>query len=794
MTVNPRQSFKLKLCFWVVFVSLGAFVTVSAICGYFVQKEVRQDLDKVANAKLDNVVHSVRDQLELAEVSAENFKSISKSPRASHSSDSMYYYGKLFLEVNKEIQGVAVAYIPDAGLPYSKKASPYVMREADGGYISSDIAETYDYEERNWYKLPVETGKPRWSAPFREINGSLITSYSGLLYNRHDIPFAVYALDISISALSDSLQSNRPYPNSELAIIDSEGRYIAHKESGAVLSVSADSLARRDNVKNVDQVVEDIKAGIRGHQKFQKNGRDYYIYYAPIEKNGWTVTLELPCAELKGSYQTMFRTLIVVMVLVIILLVLISLATIHKLTHPLEQFALAAREISHGDFKVQLPVIKDHNELYDLRQALASMEVSLDSYVTKLKETTTANAKIESELHVASAIQQAMVPQKFPPFPERPDIDVHASLIPAKAVGGDVYDFLLDGDELYFCIGDVSGKGVPASLLMAIVNSIFYTVATTDKQPAKIAQRLNNVIAENNEENMFVTMYIGRVNLATGTVVMCNCGHNVPVTNGKIDTETGLVYPDSDIRFFDKAPTNIPIGIIPGYDYKEITLHITPGVSLFLYTDGVTEAENKEKQLFGDDRLLDSLRRCGKNATAEQMVKTVVEDVHLHSNGVDQSDDLTILCIRLNGTPIKTDYSVRRLAIKNNIEEMKLIEPFLSSLSEAFDVDSSLLFQLNLALDEAMANSVNYAYPKGQEGMVTLVAQREGDNLVFDLIDQGEPFDPTKEGKPVDITLPAQDRPIGGLGIFLIKKMMDSVSYERRGDRNVLTMIKKITK
>lgn len=793
MTVNPRQSFRLKLCFFVIMVSLGAFLTVTAVCGYFVQQEVREELETVANAKLDGVVTTLRSQLETTEVSAENFVSFNRSPRMSHRADSMHYFGKLFLEANPQIQGVVWAYIPDKGFPYSKKTSPYIMRDGKGGYICTDIVDSYDYEERNWYAYPVRTGKNVWSKPYRELNGTVITTYSGLLYNGEGHEFAVFALDISISSLVDSLQSMRPYKTAELAILDAEGRFVAHQDSDVVLNMDVTALAKRYKSKVDPKILEEMSNGVRGHGEITRDGETYYVFYAPVEKNGWTVVLEIPRIELRRNYDAMFRTLGLIMITVIIILAILTLVVIQRLTKPLEQFAKAARDISHGDFHIQLPVIKDHNELYDLRQALASMEVSLSNYMTQLKATTKANAKIENELYVASAIQQSMVPQKFPPFPDRPDIDVYASLIPAKAVGGDVYDFLLDGDDLYFCIGDVSGKGVPASLFMAIVSSLFRTVATTEKHPAKIAQRMNNTIAEHNEQNMFVTMYIGRANLVTGEVALCNCGHNAPVTNGCLDMTMGIVKP-GDRHFMEMAPTNLPIGIIRGYDYKEIVFHVEPGVTLFLYTDGVTEAESKQKTLYGDDRLVEILRSCDKDATAEQLVKTVVEDVRAHSEKVDQSDDITILCIRLNGTPIETDYSVRRLIIKNNVEEMAQLEPFLESLCEAFDVEPSLIFQLNLALDEAMANAVKYAYPRGQEGPVTLAVRRDGDDLVFQLYDQGKPFDPTKGGEDVDTTLSAEERPIGGLGIFLIKQMMDSISYERKNDRNILTMIKKITK
>jgi phosphoserine phosphatase RsbU/P len=223
-------------------------------------------------------------------------------------------------------------------------------------------------------------------------------------------------------------------------------------------------------------------------------------------------------------------------------------------------------------------------------------------------------------------------------------------------------------------------------------------------------------------------------------------------------------------------------------------------VKIFLYTDGITEAENRKCELFGDDRLLETLAATGIGQSAEKYVKDVVTEVHRYARGTEQSDDITILCISYLGkpekemqkTPKRFSNMKYRLVINNRIEEMAQLEPFIEEVSEHFGIAPETVFQLNLALDEALANSVNYAYSAGSKGEIVLEASKEQDSVVFRLIDEGVPFDPTKEGSEPDVTSVAEDRPVGGLGIFLIKQMMDEITYERKDGRNILKMTKKL--
>lgn len=649
MTVKPRESFKLKLCLWVVGISVVTFAAVVAACLYFVKKEVRSDLDAVVNAKLDYALRALDEGLTTTQVSAENFVSISRSPLVANRRDSIYSLMQHFLIANPRIQGVAVGYEPGVVKGHEDGFAPYVMRTANG-FICRDVSEIKEYRKAEWYSKTKETGKSHWTKPFYESNDSvIITAYTTPLTDAEGKVYAVAAIDLNLNVMADSLQSLRPYPSAMLTVIDKDGMFVAHPNRDYIMNETMESLIEKaDYAPNMD-ILDEIKSGKRGKDEYYTKEDKMFLYYAPVAKNGWTITLEVPRKEIAKGYDKMFRAILMDMIIGIILLLLVSLFIIDRIAKPLEKFAEAARKIAHGDFNVKLPVVRERNELYDLRAALASMGSSLNKYMDDLEETTKSKAIIEGELNIARKIQMAMIPKIFPPYPEREEVDIHASLVPAKAVGGDLYDYILDGDDFYFCIGDVSGKGVPASLFMAITRTLFRNIAVTKKSPAKIANAMNDAISEGNDENMFVTMYIGRCNIKSGELSFCNCGHNAPVTNGVVVGQEGeklLIGPSDNPHFLQHAPTNIPIGVFSGFEYQEIEMRINPGVSIFLYTDGVTEAENKQKVLYGEERLLSVIRDCTSASTAKEIVEKVDADIHEHTLLADQSDDITMLCVR----------------------------------------------------------------------------------------------------------------------------------------------------
>ena len=381
---------------------------------------------------------------------------------------------------------------------------------------------------------------------------------------------------------------------------------------------------------------------------------------------------------------------------------------------------------------------------------------------------------MENELRIGRNIQQSMIPHIFPPFPERKDLDMSACLVPAKEVGGDLFDFYIRDEKLHFCIGDVSGKGVPASLVMAVTRSLFRTVSAHEDSAARIVTTMNNSMADMNESNMFVTFFCGILDLKNGHLSFCNAGHNPP-----------MIITDN-IKILEVQP-NLPLGIMQGMAFVEQEANLKYDDALFLYTDGLTEAENNEHELFGEQRV-DNVLRTRRDSQGH--LDAMKEAVAAFVGDAPQSDDLTMLFIHyLNEAEPETEE--RHLVLHNDIAQIPQLAGFMEKIEREKNLDQSLTMSLNLALEEAVTNVILYAYPEGADGLVDIEAILSRDRLKFIISDSGKPFDPTSAPE-ADINASVEQRPIGGLGIHLVRSIMDSVEYVRENEKNILTMIKNI--
>ena len=379
----------------------------------------------------------------------------------------------------------------------------------------------------------------------------------------------------------------------------------------------------------------------------------------------------------------------------------------------------------------------------------------------RLLESTARNQSIESELTVARKIQMSMLPTRFPPFPDYPNFSAYGEVIPAKEVGGDLFDFYIRERKLFFCIGDVSGKGVPASIVMAMTHSLFRSFSSYLDSPAQIVTQMNNSLAgEENKQSMFVTLFLGVLDLATGKLQYCNAGHNAPVPLSCVP--------------------NLPLGVLSDFAYEEQEAQMAAGETLFLYTDGLTEAENSAHELFGEERMMEVFSRAQHDSRigCRALIEHMQQAVRTFVGEAEQSDDLTMFAVRYDGA----HYS---LVMRNDIQQI----PTLAEWIETIGLPQELNMPINLALEEAVSNVMLYAYP-GKSGQV-LVECTKSDKLVFTITDSGVPFDPTQQEDP-DVTQSADERPIGGLGIFLVRQIMDEIEYKREENKNILILAKQL--
>ena len=399
----------------------------------------------------------------------------------------------------------------------------------------------------------------------------------------------------------------------------------------------------------------------------------------------------------------------------------------------------------------------------------------------KYKNLTAQKEVMESELRIGHNIQMAMVPKTFPAFPKRTDLDIAACIVPAKEVGGDLYDFYIRDEKLFFCIGDVSGKGVPASLVMTVTQSLFRAISSRENSPSKIVGSMNDLMAEKNESSMFVTFFCGVLDLDTGHLRYCNAGHNpaLMVGGGESAADNGTT-----VRVLPVI-SNIPLGLDTGYPFQEQETNLSYDDTIFLYTDGVTEAENATFNLFGEERLSAAL---GTKCDAQGYLDATRVAVNEFVGDTPQNDDITVLVIRYLNTPVKQE---RHLILHNDIQQIPQLADFMETIAEEKHLNQNDTMSLNLALEEAVTNVILYAYPDGSDGLVDIEAVLREHSIEFTITDSGFPFDPTVVPE-VDITLLADERSIGGLGIHLVRQIMDEVRYQRLDNKNVLTLIKNI--
>jgi sigma-B regulation protein RsbU (phosphoserine phosphatase) len=368
-----------------------------------------------------------------------------------------------------------------------------------------------------------------------------------------------------------------------------------------------------------------------------------------------------------------------------------------------------------------------------------------------------------------------MLPNVFPAFPERDDFDIYASMTPAKEVGGDFYDFfLVDESHLGLVMADVSGKGVPAALFMMIAKMMIQNYAMTGRSPAAVLERVNEQICANNREEMFVTVWLGILDLSNGHLTAANAGHEYPV----------LKRPDGQFEVI-KDKHGFVIGGMDGVRYKEYSLQMDPGSKLFLYTDGVPEATNAENELFGMERAVDALN-ADADRNPQELLHGVTEAVAAFVGDAPQFDDLTMLSLvyfgKKGGPEVLTFDAV--------VDNIPVVTDFINERLEALDCPMKAQMQIDVAIDEIFANIASYAYPNGT-GSATVkyevLEDPHGVSITF--VDSGIPFNPLEREDP-DTTLPAEEREIGGLGIFMVRKSMDDVRYQYENGQNVLTIIK----
>ena len=777
-----RESLSRKLSLWIVFFAAIIFnVALGFLFTQSLQAVRREAIDR-ATKELDNTVLRVNNILQKVEIATDNTDWLVL--RHLDAPDSMFVYSRRILQNNPELNGCSIAFEPYYFKDRGRYFSAYSYNDGEQIWTAQEGSDFYEYFYMDWYQTAKLLDRPVWTEPFFDINPDvhnsteIIASYCKPIKDEAGNYIGTFSTDLSLAWLSETISAVKPYPNSYSIMIGEGGTFFVHPDPDKLLyhTIFTETLAAPN--KDISDLGHAMLRGEEGMRELQMDGVDSYVFYKPLGETGWSVAIVCPESDIFGGYKRLQKMVVFIVVIGLLLMLLIFSRIVSRELKPLRSLADQTDTIAKGGFDQKLPDEGRSDEIGRLSHSFVDMQQSLIRYIDELKETTASKASIESELKVASTIQTSMLPRIFPPFPERKDIDLYASMKPAKEVGGDLFDFFLRDEKLFFCIGDVSGKGAPAAMLMAVTHSLFRAASAHESDPGVIMRHINETLCPDNSANMFVTVFLGVLDLPSGLLRFCNAGHDSP-----------LLFHGA-LSQLDCLP-NLPVGIIADMKYATQECNLEPGSTLFLYTDGLTEAMNAEYEQFGRERAEQIVGPCcEKGMSPRQILDSVLDGVHDFVKEADQSDDLTMLALRYTPGEFATILS-EKLTLSCNLSRVPELNDFIGGITDRLGLDEAVKGQIQLAVEEAVVNVMNYAYPEGRTGFVTIKAMSDGHELRIVVIDSGTAFDPTLKEK-ADTSLSLEDRPIGGLGIYLVRELMDSINYERVDGRNILMMIKNI--
>jgi len=691
-----------------------------------------------------------------------------------------------FLIENPEVFGSCLAYEP---YEHYKKEYWYAhyIYETSSGVKNKVLGNTnYDYFDQDWYRLPKLLNRPVWTEPYFDKGGgdALMCTYSVPYYKIEKgkrIFKGVLTMDVSLESFKRIVNSVKVFKSGYAFLVSQKGNIINYPDLTTV-NKDIQEIVRQGNGINTVKAIGEMLQGKRGFVRvdgLMAKKDPSFLYYSPVPSTGWSLGIIFPEKELFSDFRSFFQRLIIIFLICVFSILITTILITRRLTLPISRLVDATHRIGQGDFNAPLPVYRSKDEISQLTIAFSGMQEELSTYLRNLRETTIAKEKIESELNVAHTIQMGMLPTEFP---VRKECDLFAMVESAKAVGGDLYDFFfLDDDHLCIAIGDVAGKGVPASLFMAITRTLFRSNISLSTPLREAIGRINQTLGKENPNQMFVTFWSAIIDLRNGEMEFCNAGHNFPFllkTNGEVSKIS--------------QSSELPLGVFEDSSYTSRRLYFKPGEILVLYTDGITEALNMAQEFYGENKLIQVLSNPGEKS-AKGIGTKLSGEVHNFAQGLDQADDITILVFKYKGNIEDKSYSMDTLKITllNQLNELDKIVEAVEKLSDKWGLSSKVCTELNLVLEELFTNIVFYAYEDGKEHELWIEFNKTDERIIrIRLIDEGKPFN-LLESSASDLDKPLEERKVGGLGIHFVKEMMDKVEYERNDNKNVVILTRK---
>lgn len=498
----------------------------------------------------------------------------------------------------------------------------------------------YEYFSQPWYTVPAEKRSPVWSEPYYDEGGgnTLMCTYSVPFFNEDDSFAGIVTADMGLEAFQNIITRLSTLKEGFAALVTDEGQVLVTPDGKNLIDDSViTDLTDKEDLRKVQEIIDSGVVGFVDHVEL--SGQPVWLYRTMIEKSGWSVLFIVSekdmLKELDQMQKLEFHGFIVGNILLLLAVLWIS----YNFTRPISSLADETIVIAKGNLDKPVQRVKRRNEIGFLSDAIEDMRVNLKSYITSLGETLAAKERITSELKIATSIQKSFLPSDFE-IPGFDNIDIHAILEPAKEVGGDLYSFFkMDSHRIFFTVGDVSGKGVPAALFMAVTLTLMKGMQRQKVSPADILKRVGHELSLQNEKTMFVTVFCGILDTDTGILEYSNAGHLPPVWLSKWKEPRWL-----------ELPKGIVLGVVKYPVFTNYQVQLEPGDSLVVYTDGVNEAMNEKKELYGEEHLLNFCKGEEEKSVSE-ITSDICTSVHQHAGNEPQSDDITVLVLRYKGQP-----------------------------------------------------------------------------------------------------------------------------------------------
>ena len=627
------------------------------------------------------------------------------------------------------ISAVTIEFVPGCCPEKPKISAPTIAKNdvTDSIYSLDIVDHGYDYtdpknEDINWFAGIA--GKSIWTRPYISYTDSVLrVAYSHPLFDSNGKVFAVLCSTVTLDWVIKVFEESKPHPECKVSVISGQGRYIYRLSSQE--GINEDALNDTQHAGNLVRA-DVIKRMIRGEKgTITDETQNLFLSYSPIKRTGWSICYAYPTSLIQEEPMLMAKSMFLQGLVIMLLMFFILSIGIYYLIRP---------------------------------------------FTNNLKKVTESNAAMNQDLKIASNLQKSMLPKESSMAIGCNQLEVFGMLRPAKMVGGDLYDYFFKSGKFYFCIGDVSGKGVPASMYMAIIRILIREIANRETEVDRILMQLNQTVTRS-DNSMFCTIFLGAIDLATGEVSYSSAGHNPPIIIRKDGNVT-------DAEYLSVVPS-AAVGVFDDEDYHCDSIKLNAGDAIFLYTDGVTESEDVNHKLFGEKETLRTINATRTTDSVKMIVETMLKTVDEHAADAMQSDDITMLMLRYD--PDNT------LVLTNDTSLTTLLGEWVEVMCRRHELPKERLFNIQLAVEEAVVNVMDYSYP-GQTGMPVYIKADESDGTVrFVIEDEGIPYDPTKNELP-ELDASTEDCQIGGLGVFLYRELIDDIAYRYENQRNILTL------